>query len=265
MPGVRVVAAGDIACRPGRAATASTCRQGATATLVQKLNPAWVLALGDLQYEKGARSDFDASYNRTWGRFKAKTKPVVGNHEYVTPGASGFYSYFGRRAPGYFAPTIGTWRVYLLNSNCAKIDCVRQATWLRLNLVAHPARCTAIAMHHPRYSSGSEHGSNVTMKRFWRIAYAHKVDLVLAGHDHNYERFAPMDADAHRRSDGIMSFVVGTGGKSLRRRGAVAPGSRYFRADKFGVLMLSLGRGAFSWHFRAVDGAVIDPGSRTCR
>jgi hypothetical protein len=99
---------------------------------------------------------------------------------------------------------------------------------------------------------------------FFRVAYRHRVDLALGGHDHDYERFAPMDGDAHLRADGVASFVVGTGGKSLRPRGPVAPGSRYFRGDKFGVLMLSLGRGAYSWNFRTITGGVRDPGRRVC-
>ena len=263
--GVRVLAAGDIACEPGKRATAGTCRQGATARLVRALNPTAVLALGDLQYKIGGWAEFMGSYDKTWGTFKAKTKPLPGNHEYLTRGASGYYTYFGRKAPGYYATDIGTWRVYLLNSNCDDIDCDREETWLRNDLAANPHRCSAIAMHRPRYSSGLEAGSSPSMARFWDIAYAHDVDLALAGHDHDYERFAPMDGHDHLRSDGIVSFVVGTGGRSLGPRGTTAPGSRYFRADRFGVLVLSLGAGAFSWDFRAIGGQVGDAGSRTCR
>lgn len=264
VPGIRVAAAGDIACPPGDQATSDTCRQGATARLVRRLDPKWVLALGDLQYEDGSWTDFKASYGKSWGTFKAKTKPVVGNHEYHTPGARGFYTYFGRKAPGYSATNIGTWRIYLLNSNCDAIDCAKERTWLRSNMAAHPRKCSAIAMHDPRYSSGQEHGSDPSMSRFWNIAYAHHVDLALAGHDHDYERFAPMDGSANLRRNGILSFVVGTGGKSLYQHGVNAPGTRYFRADKFGVLMLSLGDGAFSWNFRTIGGGVRDAGSHTC-
>jgi alkaline phosphatase len=129
---------------------------------------------------------------------------------------------------------------------------------------AHPTRCSAIAMHNPRYSSGRAGSSNVVVP-FWRVAYGHGVDLALAGHDHDYERFAKMDGDFHLRGDGITSFVVGTGGRSLVPKGPVEKGSRYFRADKFGVLMLSLGRGEYSWRFRTVTGETRDPGRRSCR
>jgi alkaline phosphatase len=118
-------------------------------------------------------------------------------------------------------------------------------------------------MHHPRYSSGRA-GSSDMVAPFWRVAYGHGVDLALAGHDHDYERFAKLDGDAHYRQDGITSFVVGTGGKSLVPRGPLEKGSRYFRADKFGVLMLSLGKGEFSWNFRTITGGARDPGHRSC-
>ena len=265
-PSVRVAATGDIACAPGRAVTATSCRQGATARLVGRLDPTWVLALGDLQYERGSRRDFDASYDRSWGALKAKTLPVPGNHEYLSAGAKGYYSYFGRRAPGYSAKNIGSWRVYLLNSNCDVIDCAREARWLGADLEARPRQCTAMVMHHPRYSSGREHGSDSGMARFWDVAYAHHVDLALAGHEHDYERFAPMDGRRHLRPNaGITSFVVGTGGRSLYHRGQTEVGSRYFRADTFGALMLSLGDGGFSWRFRTIGGEIRDAGSRTCR
>ena len=144
-----------------------------------------------------------------------------------------------------------------------RIDCGRELGWLRRSLQANPTRCSAIAMHHPRYSSGIA-GSSRTMAPFWRVAYGHRVDLAIAGHDHDYERFAPMDGDAHFRADGIVSFVVGTGGKSLFPKRRAARGTRYFRADRFGVLMLSLGRGEFSWNFRTINGGTRDPGRHSC-
>jgi len=265
VPGVRVAVAGDIACPPGARVTATTCRHRATARLIRGLDPRWVFALGDLQYERGALSDFRASYDASWGSFKGRTKPVLGNHEYKTAGAKGYYAYFGRKPPGYSATNVGRWRIYLLNSNCAVIDCARERAWLAKDLTAKPRRCSAIVMHHPRYSSGLEHGSNRSIRRFWNVAYQHRVDLALAGHDHDYERFAPMDGDGNRSDRGIASFVVGTGGKSLYHKGTRAPGSRYFRADRFGVLLLSLGKGAYSWKFRTIEGWVRDTGRRSCR
>jgi Calcineurin-like phosphoesterase len=264
VPGLRVAAAGDIACAPGERPEPGRCRHAATARIVQRQNPVAVIALGDLQYESGSWADFKRSYDKSWGQFKAKTKPALGNHEYRTRGANGYYTYFGRKPPGYYTKTIGSWRLYVLNSNCSEIDCDRERRWLYNHMEAHPTRCSAIAMHHPRYSSGRDHGSSDMVAPLWRVAYGHGVDLALAGHDHDYERFAKLDGDAHYRQDGITSFVVGTGGKSLRPRGPLEKGSRFFRADKFGVLMLSLGKGEFSWDFHTVTGAVRDPGKRSC-
>ncbi|MGD9961236.1 metallophosphoesterase family protein [Nocardioides sp.] len=265
---VRVVAAGDVACAPGQGPTRTSCRQAATARLIRSLGVDRVLALGDLQYEKGSYSAFTGSYDDSWGTFQDVTIPVPGNHEYKTAGAAGYYRYFGSvaaPAPGYSVATLGAWRVYLLNSNCDDIDCGEERRWLADDLDTSATTCTAMVMHHPRYSSGLEHGSDASMAPFWRIAYAHGVDLALAGHDHDYERFAPMDAGAHARPRrGITSFVVGTGGKSLYHRGREAPGSRYFRADRFGVLDLTLGPQAFSWRFRTIDGHVRDAGRRSC-
>jgi hypothetical protein len=265
---VTVVAVGDIACSPGSTVTPVTCQQGATARLARALNPRWVIALGDEQYEDGRLADFRASYNATWGALKARTKPLPGNHEYHTAGASGYYAYFGRRAPGYYATTIGSWRVYLLNSNCDKIDCTRERTWLRQDLNSHPTRCSAIAMHHARFSSGAEHGSSPAMAGFWRIADNHGVDLVLAGHDHDYERFVRMDADGHRTRTGMASFVVGTGGKSFYPLGTRLPGSAYFQNTRFGVLKLWLGDGGYAWQYRTVGnggaGDVRDSGDGSC-
>jgi hypothetical protein len=262
--GLRVVVAGDIACAPGEATTRSRCRQRATARLAAKLKPKRVIAVGDLQYENGELDNFRSSYDESWGALKRITRPVPGNHEYHTPGATGYYEYFGLTAPGYRAVNVGTWRIYLLNSLCAEIDCAAQRDWLRDDLNANPKTCSAIAMHFPRYSSG-EHGSNAAMAGFWRIAYRHGVDVALAGHDHDYERFAAMNGNGKLRKNGLRSFVVGTGGKSLYSKASSAKGSQYFRADKFGVLVMTLGDGAYSWRFRALGGTVRDAGNAHCR
>ena len=261
---VKVVAVGDIACRPGDPVTPTTCQQAATARLAQQVNPRWVIALGDLQYPSGRLAAFEASYDVSWGALEPRTKPAPGNHEYYTAGAQGYYSYFGRRPPGYYATDVGSWRVYLLNSNCDRIDCGREQAWLRADLEAHPRTCSAIALHHPRYSSGEEHGSDPAMAGFWRIADNHGVDLALAGHDHDYERFYRMDADGHRAANGITGFVSGTGGKSLYGLGTRAPGSAYFQSSRFGVLVLWLGDGGFAWRYRTVDGVVRDAGDASC-
>lgn len=265
---VSVVAVGDIACPPGDTVTATTCQQAATARLAVALKPRVVIALGDLQYESGRLPDFYGSYDKSWGALKSRTRPVVGNHEYRTAGAKGFYTYFGRKAPGWSTSTLGSWRIFLLNSNCAQVDCSRERAWLRNALAAHPTRCSLIAMHHPRFSSGAEHGSDPTMAGFWRIADNHGVDLVLTGHDHDYERFVRMDADGHQTRTGMASFVVGTGGKSHYPLGTRLPGSAYFDNTHFGVLRLWLGDGGYAWQFRTVGtggtGDVRDTGNESC-
>ena len=261
---VKVVAVGDIACAPGDPVTATTCRQAATARLARQIDPKVVLALGDEQYPTGRLADFEASYDASWGQLLGRTRPVPGNHEYYTAGARGYYTYFGRQPPGYRATMIGSWRVYLLNSNCDRIDCARERAWLRTDLEQHPTACSAIALHHPRFSSGAEHGSDPSMAGFWRIADTHGVDLALAGHDHDYERFARLDADGNRTGSGMLSFVSGTGGRSLYGLGTRAPGSAYFQSKRFGMLVLWLGDGGFAWRYRTIDGAVRDAGDASC-
>lgn len=264
--GVRVVAIGDIACPPGATVTARTCQHAATARLTEELDPTVVLGLGDMQYQKASLSELRGSYDKSWGRLLSRTRPIPGNHEYSTPGAAGYYSYFeGRQpgSPGYYRVNVGGWRLYMLNSNCSKISCSKQAAWLEKWMKAYPAKCTIVTMHHPRYSSGP-HGNNTSVKGLWSVAYKHRNDLVLAGHDHDYEWFTRMDASGYARSNGMQSFVVGTGGKELYRLGARKPGSRFAQASKHGVLSLDLQPGRFDWAFHAIDGTVLDKGSRPC-
>jgi hypothetical protein len=261
----RLVAAGDIACPPGSAVTATTCRQADTARLVAAQSPHAVVPVGDLQYERGSLSDFQGSYAKSWGALKSITRPVVGNHEYKTAGATGYYSYFGRRSPGYYAWDAGTWRVYSLNSNCDFIDCAAETAWLRRDMDAHPRKCQIITMHAPRFSSGLEHGNATYVAPFWRVAYNHRADIALAGHDHDYERFARLAPDGTKRPyRGIRSFVVGTGGRSLYHLGTRKAGSAYFQATRFGVLRLDLGASSYRWRYITTDGVVRDQGTSSC-
>ena len=262
---VTVVAVGDIACKPGYTVTSTKCRQAATARLTRSIDPAYVIGLGDLQYDSGTLTAYRGSYDRSWGSLKSRTRPLPGNHEYETAGARGYYRYFGRTSPGYYAWNAGTWRVYNLNSNCSEIDCAAEAAWLRDDLEAHPRACTIMAMHHPRFSSGYEHGNNAAMARFWKVAYNHRLDVVLAGHDHDYERFVRMSPSGDVQPQrGLQSFVSGAGGKSLYHLGTRKAGSAYFSARSPGVLVLKLGAGSYSWRFRTIDGRTPDSGSRTC-
>jgi hypothetical protein len=265
---VRVVAVGDIACPPGQPASGTTCRQASTAALAQRLAPDLVLTLGDHQYEQDSLAQFQGSYARSWGALLAKTRPTIGNHEYYTAGAKGYYTYFSGRQPGppgYYRVSANGWNIYLLNSNCDRISCATEAAWLNRQMAAHPSRCSIITMHHPRYSSGAEHGNSTAVKPLWTAAYNRRNDIVLSGHDHDYERFRPMDPSSHvQPSRGMVEFVSGTGGKNLYHLGTRKVGSAYFQARIAGVLALDLKPGSYSWAYRNINGVVMDSGSRSC-
>lgn len=266
---LRVVAVGDISCEPGKPALGTTCRQAETAALTRQLRPDLVLTLGDQQYDKGSLEEFQGSYAQSWGSLLSRTRPALGNHEYRTAGAQGYYEYFKGRQPGppgYYRVASNRWNIYVLNSNCDQVSCVRQARWLGRQMAAHPSRCSMVTMHHPRYSSGREHGNNLAVKPLWAAAYKHRNDVVLAGHDHDYERFRPMDASGHvKPRRGMVGFVVGTGGKNLYHLGERKRGSVYYQAQSAGVLFFGLRPRAFSWSFRSIDGTIMDSGSRRCR
>ncbi|MCW2762234.1 MAG: hypothetical protein JWR85_2435 [Marmoricola sp.] len=266
---VRVVAVGDIACEPGRPVEWTRCRQAATAALAQQLRPDLVLTLGDHQYEKGTLAEYDRSYAQSWGALLSRTRPALGNHEYGIAGASGYYTYFRSRQPGppgYYRVAARRWNIYVLNSNCDQVSCRAEARWLNAQMKVHPSKCSLVTMHHPRYSSGREHGNTVAVKPLWKAAYRHRNELVLSGHDHDYERFRPMNARGQiKRRRGMVEFVVGTGGKNLYHLGTRQRGSVYYQAQTPGVLFLALYRRAYSWSFRSIAGTVLDSGSRRCR
>ena len=270
-PYVRIVAAGDIACAPGGRVTATTCRQQSTASWAARLNPRFVFTLGDTQYEKSSLAELNGSYAKNWGHLIAKTRPTIGNHEYKTPGAQGYYSYFKDRQPGppgYYRAATRGWTFYYLNSNCDQVDCAAEARWLDEQMTADQAAggtsCTLVTMHHPRYSSGLEHGNNTAVKPLWDVAFAHGNDVVLSGHDHDYERFVPMDGAGHATSRGMQEFVVGTGGRNLYHLGTRKAGSAYFQARTHGVLALDLRVGSYHWVYRAINGSILDRGDRSC-
>jgi len=259
-----VAAVGDIACSP----QTSSCGDNATAALINARDPAALFVLGDAQYDSGTLAEFWGSYDQSYGRFLPKTFPVPGNHEYKTSGASGYYRYFGTRAhgsPGYYAFNHNGWRIYALNSNCSEINCTAERSWMVADIKDHRADCQAMIMHHPRYSSGAEHGSSTVPRRFWTVALDSRFELALAGHDHSYERFARMDADGNVRTSGIQSFVSGLGGKSRYGFGARVPGSKVRYNSKDGVLFLGLRAAGYSWDFRSVDDISRDSGSASCR
>jgi acid phosphatase type 7 len=276
--GVRIAAAGDIACDPaddkfhdGRG-RGFACRQRATSDVLVGAGYAAVLALGDIQYEDGAGANFDASYDPAWGRVKAITRPVPGNHDYGTRDAAGYYDYFGKAAgdpaKGYYSYDLGRWHLIALNSNCSAIGgCGArslQTNWLRADLAASRARCTLAYWHHPRFSSGW-HGNDRTYTPFWQALVDARADVVLVGHDHDYERFAPQDTSGQLDLErGVREFVVGTGGKSLRGFLGSRPNSEARDTSSFGVLELTLGAGVYAWRFVSAVGFFADAGVARC-
>ena len=268
-PGVTLAAAGDIACRPTFSFGATTCHQAGTAALIRQLAPTAVAALGDNQYEQGALSDYMASFHPTWGAFKSLIRPVPGNHEYYMPGAAGYYSYFGGAAgdptQGYYSYDLGSWHVLALNSNCGFVACdigSAQEQWVRADLAAHPNVCTLAYWHHPVFGSG---GGSGRMSQIWQTLSESKVDVVLTGHNHNYERFAAQDGRG--RPDvvrGIRQFVVGTGGADLTPQLGVAPNSEVRDSSSFGVLLLRLEPGAYEWRFHSENTGFGDAGRDVC-
>lgn len=276
-----VVAAGDIACDSGSlffnggSGTQKACRELDTSNLALGVRPTAVLALGDVQYEHGR--DFSASYDPSWGRLKEITHPVVGNHEYghtkATQAAAGYFRYFGRAAgdprTGYYSFDLGRWHLIALNGNCAEVGGCQtgslQERWLRQDLAAHPASCTLAYWHQPRFSSGL-HGNDSDYVAFWDDLFAAHADVVLNGHDHDYERFVPQNPSGHLDATGIREFVVGTGGKDLRPFSHVQPTSAVRNSRTFGVLELTLHPASYDWKFLPAPGEVFtDSGSAPCR
>jgi hypothetical protein len=270
-----VVAAGDVACaisaKPPRP---RDCEQERTARVVERIGPRAVLALGDQQYERGTLPQFLDSYDASWGRFRAITYPVAGNHEYNSAGAKGYFDYFGPvagdRRQGWYSFDLGAWHLIALNSECDQVGGCGlgspQQRWLAADLTAHHSHCTLAFWHTPLFSSGT-HGSNPQVAPLWTTLYRAGADLVLTGHDHDYERFGPQD-DAGRGEPqrGIRQFVVGTGGKSERIFGRpLAPNSEVRHADTHGVLRLELHPASYSWTFEAATGmGSTDSGSSRC-
>ncbi|MEA2404914.1 MAG: acid phosphatase type 7 [Thermoleophilaceae bacterium] len=261
-----IVAAGDIA-------SCSTSADDDTARLVAR-TPGTVAALGDDAYPSGSPSQYKDCYGPTWGRFKGRTRPAPGNHEYISsPRAAGYFGYFGAAAggrDGWYSYEVSGWHMVVLNSNCAFVGGCdagsRQAKWLRADLAAHPARCTLAYWHHPRFSSGERHGDSPFMAPLWQILYDAGADVVLSGHDHGYERFAPKTASGRvDRAHGIREFVVGTGGAGLYPFNPPEHGSERRQTGTYGVLKLSLTGSGYSWRFlRAAGKPFSDSGSGRC-
>jgi hypothetical protein len=274
-----MLAAGDIA-------SCSVDGDEQTAALLDANPDAIVAPLGDLAYDKGQPSEFANCYDPNWGRAKSRTRPVTGGHDYGTvtggpaPG-TGFFNYFQNQlAPfgstatdpskGYYSYDLGAWHVVVLNASCFDIapGCneAQQENWLRADLDAHTNACTMAMWHDPRFNSGSIHGNNLNMSAFWNILYSKGADLILNGHEHLYERFAPQDPAAQADSQyGMREFIVGTGGFSHYPFGTIQPNSEVRNADTYGVLKLTLHPGGYDFQFLPVAGGTFtDSGSGNC-
>ena len=283
-----IAAAGDIACDPGSASfnggngSATACRQKYTSNLLVDAGLAAVLPLGDTQYYCGGYQAFLQSYDPSWGRVKDITRPVVGNHEYLTSGgtdcnpanqgAAGYFNYFGAAAgnpgQGYYSYDIGDWHLIALNSNCTDAGgcgpTSPQGKWLAADLAANSNWCTLAYWHIPLFSSGGR--AELNSRDFWQMLYEQDVDLVLSGHDHIYERFAPQTADGIADPvRGIRQFVVGTGGGNHTSLATIFPNSEVRNTDTFGVLKLTLRLTGYDWEFvPEAGGSFTDSGSAEC-
>jgi hypothetical protein len=283
-----LAAAGDIACAPtdpnwgdgdghdDADNTKDACMQRQTADVVAALQPSLVLPLGDDQYERGELGAFGASYDPTWGRFKSISRPVPGNHEYADPagGAAGYFDYFGalagNRGQGWYSYDVAGWHLIALNSECQLIGgCGAgspQEVWLRQDLAAHPAACTLAYWHRPLFSGGRE-GERTAMRVIWRDLYEAGAELVLGGHNHDYERFHAQAPDrAPDPSGGIQEIVAGTGGKSHIQLVSRPANTAVQNADTFGVLRLVLRPLGWDWQFVPAPGGggFTDSGSGAC-
>ncbi len=260
-----LVGTGDIATCPGTG-------DEATADLIDDIDGT-IFTTGDNAYPDATDANFQNCYEPSWGRHKPRTYPSPGNHEYHIPGASGYFDYFGAAAgdpaEGYYSYELGNWHIVSLNSMCEEAGgCGEDSpmvSWLKGDLAASSNTCTLAYWHHPLFSSGY-HGNQDKMKPTWDALYAANVDVVLNGHDHAYERFAPQDpsgvADSTR---GIREFVVGTGGADLRPFETIQPNSEVRNADTHGVLRLTLQATSYDWEFVPVAGKMFtDSGSASC-
>ncbi len=276
-----IAAAGDIACDPsdpnyhGGTGTSTACRQRYTSDLLVNGDYDAVLALGDQQYQSGALSAFNTVYDPTWGRVKSITYPIVGNHEYGQSGASGYFDYFGsaagERGKGYYSFDLASWHIVAINSNCSEVSggCGAgspQESWLRADLSAHPADCTIAMWHHGRWSSGHD-GDNTFMQTMWADLNDAGVEILLSGHSHDYERFAPQNENGSLdNTNGVRQFIVGTGGAFFTGLGIhFDPNSQVHQSNTFGILKLTLRSDAYDWQFVPEAGKTFtDSGTTAC-
>jgi hypothetical protein len=285
-PVVHVIAVGDMACTPtdpkfnDGAGEDGQCLAQQVSDAAVARNPDVLLGLGDYQYEVASEADWQAAYAPSWGRLKDITIPTIGNQELKVHEASSYRSFFADRAvpdPGYASYDVGSWHVVALNTNCTVVEggCgpeSPQVAWLREDLAANAGRCIAVLGHHPRWSNGIA-GPDSRIDPLWVAMTEGGVTLYLSGHESDYERFPPLDRGHRVDPNGVVQFVVGTGGQSLYQpqegdapwRETFEPvPSEVFDASHHGFLDLTLDDGSYSWQFVTDEGAVTDSGTARC-
>jgi 3',5'-cyclic AMP phosphodiesterase CpdA len=264
---VLLIGAGDIADSGGDAEQ--------TAELLGLFPDALIFAAGDNAYGEGTIGQYNNYFHPTWGKHKARIRPVPGNHEYRTGGAAGYFDYFegqaGTRGQGWYSFDHGDWHIVALNSNCGAVGCAAgsaQEKWLRDDLKASSAKCTLAFLHHPLFTSGEHNGDGDLddTRPLWQALYDAGADVILAGHDHNYERFAPQDPNGNKdTAKGIRLFVVGTGGRELRDVGDPEPNSEVLNDQALGIIKLTLHAAQYQWEFVPVEGSTFtDSGTDLC-
>ena len=254
------VGAGDIA----------KCGQGdaeATARLLDRI-PGMVFTLGDNVQDQGAAEEYERCFEPTWGRHRSRMLPTVGNHDWFGGHGRPYFSYFGASAGpaglGYYGTTLGAWHILSLNSEIPTGPGSPQYEWLKAQLAASTASCTLAMWHRPLFTSGPNEQAT-RMRDIWRLLTQHRAELVLSGHNHQYERFAPQDADGRPDPRGMRQFVVGTGGYPLYGRARSQANSEVFHSDAWGVLKLTLKSSSYAWEFVPVAGQSFrDSGSGAC-
>jgi calcineurin-like phosphoesterase family protein len=258
-----LVGAGDIA-------DCSSDGDEATAALLDHIDGT-VFTAGDNAYSDGSAANFSQCYEPSWGRHKGRTRPSPGNHDYHTTDAADYYAYFGALAgdpgKGYYSYDLGDWHIISLNSNISMSAGSVQEQWLRADLAASSLTCTLAYWHHPRFSSGTQHGSTSSAEPLWQALYDAGAEIVVSGHEHNYERFAPQTpGGVADPANGIREFVVGSGGTGhYNDLGTPLANSEVFEGSTFGVIKLTLGPGTYSWSFVPVAGATFtDSGTGSC-
>jgi hypothetical protein len=225
-----------------------------------------VILAGDLAYYQGSMQDYMRCFDPYWGQFRSRWRPTPGNHEYDTPGAAGYFQYFGEAAGSlgrsFYSFRAGSWLVLMLDSNIPTRIGSPQFDFVRSVLLAQRAPCTMAVWHHPLFSSGPN-GPNSFMRDMWALLHAFDADVIVAAHDHLYERFGKQDADGRSDAGGLRQFVVGTGGAHLYDFMRITPNSQA-RLKAHGVLRLTLEPTRYDWAFIDASGGTADLGSDTC-